>query len=200
MVLDSSSFPLFHSALVFYKLVCPLAVVLPQIFFHLTTPFSYPVLFCLFCALCDVIHFPAFLRSFRFKSFLFQFPPFVAHVKNIFSDPGFCLLMVFAKTLTGFFSQCCVEGDGHQISACIFIILDGGRCKLPTYQSLEGFQHSGIFQLFKVKLASCVFWLADSFQMEFECHHQQVVVTCNVCCWKASCSGNVHSWLKTISY
>ena len=34
------------------------------------------------------------------------------------------------------------------------------RCKLPAYHSLEGFQHIAIFQLFKVKLESCVFWLA----------------------------------------
>ena len=39
-ILDSSSFPLFHSGQVFHELVCPLTVVLPQIFFSLTTQFS----------------------------------------------------------------------------------------------------------------------------------------------------------------
>ena len=43
-------FPLFHSGQVFYQLVCPLTVVLPQIFFNLTTLFSYPVFFTLFDA------------------------------------------------------------------------------------------------------------------------------------------------------
>ena len=47
-ILDSSSFYLFHSGQVFHELVCPLTVVLPQIFFNLTTLFSYPVIFCLF--------------------------------------------------------------------------------------------------------------------------------------------------------
>ena len=31
-----------HSGQVFHKLVCPLTVVVPQIFFILTTPFFYP--------------------------------------------------------------------------------------------------------------------------------------------------------------
>ena len=49
-ILDSSSFPLFHSGQVFHQLVCPLTVVFPQIFFHFTTLFSYPVFFSLFRA------------------------------------------------------------------------------------------------------------------------------------------------------
>ena len=48
-ILDSSRFPLFHSGQVFHQLVCPLTVVLPQIFFNLTTLSSYPVFFSLFC-------------------------------------------------------------------------------------------------------------------------------------------------------
>ena len=47
-ILDSSRFPLFHSGKVFHQLVYPLTVVLPQIFFNLTTPFSYPVFFTFF--------------------------------------------------------------------------------------------------------------------------------------------------------
>ena len=57
---DSSSCPVFHSGQVFHKLVCPLTIVLPQIFFILTTLFSYPVFFCLFQAPLDV-HFLVFL-------------------------------------------------------------------------------------------------------------------------------------------
>ena len=79
MVLGSSSFSLFHSGQVFHQLVCPLTVVLSQIFFSLITLFSYPVFCSLFHAPLDVVvHFLTFLRAFRFKSFLSQFSPFVA--------------------------------------------------------------------------------------------------------------------------
>ena len=59
-ILDSSCFP-FHSGQVFHHLVCPLTVVLPQIFFNLTTMFSYPVFFSLFRALPCHIHVPVCL-------------------------------------------------------------------------------------------------------------------------------------------
>ena len=60
------------------ELVCSLTVVLPQIFFNLTTLF-YPVFFCFFHAPLDVVvHFLVFLSSFRLKSFLSQLSPFVA--------------------------------------------------------------------------------------------------------------------------
>ena len=45
--------------------------------------------------------FPVFLRFFRFKSVLYQFSPFVPQIKNFCSDPGFFLLTMFAKDLTG---------------------------------------------------------------------------------------------------
>ena len=89
MILDSSSFPMFHSCQAFWDLVCPLTVVLPQIFFNLTTLFSHPVFFCLFHAPLDVVHYLVFLRSFRFKSFLSEFSPFVTQIKNFCSDPEF---------------------------------------------------------------------------------------------------------------
>ena len=139
-----------------------------------------------------VVHFLVFLRSFRFKSFLSQFSPFVAQIKDFCSDPGFFLLTMFAKDLTGCFNYCCVECGDHSIHVCVFIVHDGKRCKLPTYHSLEGFQNIGIFQLFEVKLASCVLWLADSFQAKVEGHHRQVMAASSVCSWKTSCSGNVH--------
>ena len=54
-----------------YWFVCPLTVVLPQIFFNLTTLFPYPVLFSLFHAPLDVVvHFLVFRSSFRLESFL----------------------------------------------------------------------------------------------------------------------------------
>ena len=142
--------------------VCsPLTIVLSQMFFNLTTLFSFPVLFCLFHApLGVVVHFLVFLRSLRFKSFRSQFSPFVAQIKNFCSDPGLFLLTMFAKDLIGCFSHCCVcvEGGDHWIQVCVFIVHDGERCKLPAYHSLQGFQHIGIFQLFEIKLEFCVFW------------------------------------------
>ena len=73
----------FHSGQVFHQFVCPLTVVLPQIFFNLTTLFS------LFHAPLDVVvHFLVFRSSFRLGSFLSQFSPFVAQIKNFCSDPG----------------------------------------------------------------------------------------------------------------
>ncbi|WP_419616740.1 hypothetical protein [Thiolapillus sp.] len=112
--MDNRRFPLFHSGQVFHQLVCPLTVVLPQIFFNLTTLFSYSVFFSLFHAPFDVVvHFLVFLRSFRLKPFLSQFSPFVAQIENFCSDPGFFLLTMFAKDLTGCLSHCCVEGGDH---------------------------------------------------------------------------------------
>ena len=144
----SSRFPLFNSCQVFRQLVCPLTVVLPQIFFSLTTLFSYPVFLSLFHAPLDVVvHFLVFLRSFRLKLF-FQFSPFVTQIENFCSDSGFFffLLTMFAKGLTDCFSHCCVEGGDHLIYVCIFVAHDGERCKLAAYHSLEGFQHIWIFQ------------------------------------------------------
>ena len=102
--MDSSHFPLFHSGQVFYQFVCSLTVVLLQIFFNLTTLFPYPVLFSLLHASLDVVvHFLVFRSSFRLESFLSQFSPFVAQIKNVCSYPGFFLLTMFAKDLTGMF-------------------------------------------------------------------------------------------------
>ena len=42
--------------------------------------------------------------------------------------------------------------------------------------------------------------LANSFQAKVACHHQQVMVTSNVCSWKTSCSGNVHSWSEALPH
>ena len=82
------------------------------------------------------------------------FPPFVSF--RSFPPSGFFLLTMFAKDLTGCFSHCCVEDGDHWIHVCVCIIHNAERCKLPAYYSLEGFQHIGMFQLFEVKLESCV--------------------------------------------
>ena len=106
---------------------------------------------------------------------------------------GFCLLTMFAKGLTGCFSHWCVEGGDHWVHVCIFIVHDGERCNHPAYHCLEGFQHIRIFHFFEVRREFCVFWLANSFQAKVGGHHQQVVVLSNVCFWKTSCFGTVHS-------
>ena len=137
-ILDSSRFPLFHSGQVFHQLVCPLTVVLPQIFFNLTTLFSYEAFFSLFLSSLLLSHRSRISAVIQFFFLVF-------------------FLTMFAKDLTGCFSHCCVEGGDHWIHVCIFIVQDGKRCKLPADHSLEGFQHIGIFQLFEVKLESCVF-------------------------------------------
>ena len=64
----------------------------------------------------------------------------------------FFLLTMFAKDFTSYFRHCCVEGGGHWIHVCIFIIHDGKSCKIPVYHRFEGSQHIGIFQLFGVNL------------------------------------------------
>ena len=61
---------------VFNKMACLLAVALPQI-----SLFSFPLPFT--CTSCFVAHFPVVLRSLRFQSFLSQFSPLVAQIKNI---------------------------------------------------------------------------------------------------------------------
>ena len=70
------------------------------------------------------------------------------------------------------------------LNLCIFVAHDGEKCKLSANHSWEGFQHIGIFRLFEVKLESCVFWLAGFLPAKAEGHHQQVVITSNVCSWK----------------
>ena len=165
MILDSSHFPLFHSGQVFHQLVCPLTVVLSQVFFNLTTLFSYPVFFSLFpCTSWCCCSLPCISQILQAQICSFSVLSFCPKTKNFCSDPGFLLLTMFAKDLTGCFSHCCVEGGAHWIYVCIFIVRDGERCKLPEYHSLEGFQHVGIFQLFEVTTESCVFWLADYFR------------------------------------
>ena len=94
---------------------------------------------------------------------------------------GFFLLTMFAKDLTGWSSHCCVEDGDDGIYVSIFVVHDGERCILPAYHSFEGSQHVGIFQLFGVKLESCVFCLADSFQTKVGGRHQQVMVSSNAC-------------------
>ena len=91
-----------------------------------------------------------------------------------------------------------VEDRNRRVHVCIFIIYSGERCKRPACHCLEGFQHFGIFQLFEVKLESCVFWLDDSFQTKVEGRHQQVVVISGAFSLKTSCFCNVHSWSKTL--
>ena len=117
----------------------------------------------------------------------------LSHRSNIFVvTQVFFLLTMFAKDLTGCSSHCCVEGGDHWIYVCIFVAHDGERCKPPAYYSLGGFQHVWIFQLFEVKLESCVFWLADFFSGEggrsssASRDHFQCLLLENFLFWKCS--------------
>ena len=164
-ILDNSSFSMFHSGQVFHVLVCCLTVVLPKIFFTLPTPFPCPVFFSLFHAPVDVVvHFLVFLRSFRFKSFLSQFSPFVTQIKNLCSLTGFCLLTMIAKDLTGCFNQCRVDGGDHWIQVCVFIVHDGERCKLPTCNSWKVSNTLGSFSFLRSNLSLVCFGLLISFR------------------------------------
>ena len=87
------------------------------------------------------------------------------------------------------------------VYVCIFVAHDGKRCKPPTYHSLEGFHHVGIFQLFVVKLESCVFWLAVVFLSgegrrlsSASYDHFQCLLLENFVFWQCSLLIGRHSW------
>ena len=133
-----SHFLLFHSGKVFHQLVCPLTVVLPQIFFNLTTLFPYPVFFSLFHAPLDVVvHSLVVLRSFRLKCFLSQFSPFVAQIENFCTNPGFffwrCLLRIsLAVSVTAVLKLVIIES----VSVSSLLMMVRGA-KLPPFQRLQ---------------------------------------------------------------
>ena len=123
------------------------------------------VFFSLFHAPLDVVvHCLVFLRSFRLKSFLSQFSPLVAKIKNFCSDPGFFLLTMFAKDLTGCLSHCCVEGGDHWIYVCIFVAHDGERCKPPAYHSWKVSNTLGSFSFSRSNLSFVCFGLLIFFR------------------------------------
>ena len=164
---------------------------------HYTVLLSSSIFLLLICAF--------FMHLLMFKSFLSQFSPFVAQIKNFCSDPRFLffLLTMFAKDLSGCFSHCCVEGGDHWIYGCIFVAHDGERCKPPAYHSLEGFQQVGIFQLFEVKFESYVFWLAFFFSsgkggsLSSARHdHFKCLLLENFMYWL----GIVHSWSEALPH
>ena len=89
MIQDSSSFPLFHSGQVFHELVCSLTVALPQIFFNVTTLFSYPVFFCRVQAPLDVfVHFLVFISQvLQIRIFSFSVLSFCRTYQEILQCP-----------------------------------------------------------------------------------------------------------------
>ena len=112
-----------------------------------------------------VVHFLVFLRSFRLESFLSQFPPFVAHIKNVCSDRCFCLSSDDVCQGSHWLFQSLLCWRWWSLNLCLYLRYSWWwEVQFAAYHSLEGFQHVGIFQLFEVKLESCVFWLVDSFQ------------------------------------
>ena len=158
------------------------------LFFHRCFQSHYTVLlsslFRLFHAPPDVVfHFLAFLRSFRFESFLSQFSSFVAQIKNFCSYPRYFLLTMLprislAASVTAVLKVMIIESMSE---SSLFMMLRGAN--FPPIDSLEGFQRIGISQLFEVKLQSCVFWLADPFQTKVEGLHQQEQAQCALCDW-----------------
>ena len=85
---------------------------------------SKAIFLCLFHAPLDVVvQFLLFPSSLRFKSFLSQFSSFVAQIKNICSDPGFLLPMVFAKDFTLSFGHCSFDGGDHWVHVCLIIVM-----------------------------------------------------------------------------
>ena len=193
MILDSSCFPLFHSGQVFHQLVCPLTAVLSQIFFNLTTLFSYPVFFSLFHAPLDVVvHLLVFLRSFRLKSFLSRFSPFIAQIENFCSDPRFFLLTMFATAVLKV-----VIIESKSVSSLLMLVR--GANFLPTI-AWKVSNKLGSFSFSRSNLSLVCFGLLIFFQAKAEGPHQQVVITSNVCFWKTLCSGTVHSCSEALPH
>ena len=64
---------------------------------------------------------------------------------------------------------------------------------LPPVIAWEVSNTLGSFCFSRSNLSLVCFGSLISFQAKAEGHHQQVVITSNVCFWKTSCSGNVHS-------
>ena len=59
----------------------------------------------------------------------------------------------------------------------------------------------GSFSFSRSNLSLVCFGLLLFFcQAKAEGYHQQVMITFNVCSWKTSCSGNVHSWSEALPH
>ena len=58
----------------------------------------------------------------------------------------------------------------------------------------------GSFSFSRSNLSLVCFGLLIFFQAKMEGHHQQVVISSNVCSWKTLCSGNVRSWSETLPH
>ena len=114
MILDSSSFPLFHGDQVLYELICPLTAVLPRIFFDLTTlspiQFSFALFMNLLMLLFTSLHFSD--PSDSYLSLLTSL--LLSHRSRISAvTQDLFLLTMFAKDLNSSFRYCCVEGGDH---------------------------------------------------------------------------------------
>ena len=153
---------------------------------HYTVLLSAFLFFFLFHAPLDVIsHLLVFLRSIlRGRSFLSHFCPFVAQIK------------LFSAVTQGSLFWWCLPRISVAVSVTAVlktVIIDGERCKLPAYHSLEGFQHTGIFQLSEVKLRLVRFGLLILFRRRWK-----VIISKS---WSLPmCSGNVHSWSEALPH
>ena len=75
-ILDRSRFPLFHSGQVFHQLVCPLTVVLPQIFFNLTNVLLFSFLLPFSCTSWCYCSLPCISQILQVRIFSFSVPSF----------------------------------------------------------------------------------------------------------------------------
>ena len=91
---------------------------------------------------------------------------------------------MFPKDLAGCVGHYFVEGVGQQVHVGIFVIQYDKGCTFRPYHC------------FDVKFDSCWLWFADPLQANVEGCHQQVMITSDICSWKASCPGNVHSCVE----
>ena len=199
-ILDSSHFPLFHSGQVCHQLVCPLTDVLPQIFFSLTTLFSYSVFFSLFHAPLDVVvHVLVFLRSFRFKSFLSWFFLLLHRLRISAVTPFFfwqCLPRIWlAVSVTAVLKVVIIES--MSVSSLLMMVRGAN---FPPIIVWKVSYTLGSFSFSRSNLSLVCFGLLSFFQVKAKGHHQQVVITSNVCSWKTLCSGTVHSWLEALPH
>ena len=62
--------------------------------------------------------------------------------------------------------------------------------------TLGSFSFSGS----NLSLLLLFFWFDSFSETKVKGHHQQVVVAPNVCSWKTSCSGDVHSWSEALPH
>ena len=198
-ILDSR-FPLFYSGQVFHQLVCPLTVVLPQIFFNLTTVISYPVFFSLFsCTSWCCCSLPCISLILQAEIVSFSVFFFCCTDKNFCSDPGF---FSFGDVCQGshWLFQSLLCWRWWSLNLCLhFRCLWRWEVQTSCLLQLGRFSTHWDLSAFRDQTWVLCFLACWFFQAKLEGHHQ-VVITSSVCSWKTLCSGTVHSWSEVIPH